>query len=94
VFVNRSIEIDYYAEIARNHICIIMMGTGLIPKERVKEIVLEVFDLTPAAIIEHLDLLRPIYRKTAAYGHFGRTEPEFTWENTQMSGLLREKAGI
>ena len=90
-----EIQIAYAIGVAEPvSIMIDMMGTGLIPKERVKEIVLEVFDLRPAAIIEHLDLLRPIYRKTAAYGHFGRTEPEFTWENTQISSTLREKAGI
>ena len=90
-----EIQIAYAIGVAEPvSIMIDMMGTGLIPKERVNEIVLEVFDLRPAAIIEHLDLLRPIYRKTAAYGHFGRTEPEFTWENTQISSVLREKAGI
>ncbi|MDO9111471.1 MAG: methionine adenosyltransferase, partial [Desulfatirhabdiaceae bacterium] len=90
-----EVQIAYAIGVAQPvSIMIDMMGTGLIPKERVKEIVLEVFDLRPAAIIEHLDLLRPIYRKTAAYGHFGRTEPEFTWENTQISSILREKAGI
>jgi S-adenosylmethionine synthetase len=90
-----EIQIAYAIGVAEPvSIMIDMMGTGQIPKERVKEIILEVFDLRPAAIIEHLDLLRPIYRKTAAYGHFGRNEPEFTWENTQISSILREKAGI
>ncbi len=90
-----EIQIAYAIGVAEPvSIMIDMMGTGLISKERVKEIVLEVFDLRPAAIIEYLDLLRPIYRKTAAYGHFGRNEPEFTWENTSISSLLREKAGI
>ncbi|MCI0499577.1 MAG: methionine adenosyltransferase [Planctomycetales bacterium] len=70
------------------------MGTGVIPKKRIEQIVREVFDLRPAAIIEYLDLLRPIYRKTSAYGHFGRTEPEFTWEKTEMAAILREKAGL
>ena len=71
-----------------------LMGTGVTPKHRVKEIIREVFDLRPAAIIEYLDLLRPIFRKTAAYGHFGRSEPEFTWEMTNKVDVLREKAGI
>jgi S-adenosylmethionine synthetase len=71
-----------------------LMGTGTIPKRRVKEIIREVWDLRPGAIIEYLDLLRPIYFKTAAYGHFGRTESEFTWERTNMVDLLREKAGF
>ena len=71
-----------------------LMGTGIIPKIRVKEIVNDVFDLRPAAIIEYLDLLRPIYKKTSAYGHFGRNEPEFAWEKTNMVDILREKAGL
>jgi S-adenosylmethionine synthetase len=70
-----------------------LMGTGTIPKTRVEEIVTEVFDLRPAAIIEQLDLLRPIYRMTSAYGHFGRNEPEFSWENTDIAKVLKEKAG-
>ena len=71
-----------------------LMGTGVVPKKKVEELVTEVFDLRPAAIIEHLDLLRPIYRKTSAYGHFGRNEPEFSWESTDMAEVLREKAGL
>ncbi len=71
-----------------------LMGTGAIPKTRVEEIVTEMFDLRPAAIIEYLDLLRPIYRKTAAYGHFGRNEPDFSWENTDIAKALKEKAGL
>ena len=70
------------------------MGTGAVPLKKAKEIVLDVFDLRPAAIIEYLDLLRPIYRKTAAYGHFGRTEPEFSWEHTNKADIIREKAGL
>ena len=69
-------------------------GTGKIPSKRIAEIVREVFDLRPRAIIETLDLLRPIYRKTAAYGHFGRELPEFTWERTDKAALIREKAGL
>ena len=69
-------------------------GTGRIPESRMSQIISEVFDLRPAAIIEYLDLLRPIYRKTSAYGHFGRNEPEFTWEKTNMAPLLKDKAGI
>ena len=70
------------------------MGTGKISKNRVKEIIKECFDLRPAAIIEYLDLLRPIYRKSAAYGHFGRTEPDFSWEKINMADKMRELAGI
>jgi S-adenosylmethionine synthetase len=71
-----------------------LMGTGVVAKSRVEEIIRSVFDLRPAAIIEYLDLLRPIYHKTAAYGHFGRSEPEFTWEKTNMVDVLRDKAGL
>ncbi|MGD9209990.1 MAG: methionine adenosyltransferase [Desulfobacteraceae bacterium] len=71
-----------------------LMGTGVIPKSQVEDIIKEVFDLRPAAIIEYLDLLRPIYRKTSAYGHFGRNDPDFSWENTKIADVLRNKAGI
>jgi S-adenosylmethionine synthetase len=71
-----------------------LMGTGVIPKKRVKEIIREVFDLRPAAIIEYLDLLRPIYLATAAYGHFGRNEPEFSWEKTDRVDEIRNLAGL
>ena len=70
------------------------MGTGKIPESQARKIVSEVFDLRPAAIIEYLDLLRPIFRKTSSYGHFGRSEPEFTWEHTNMADTIREKAGL
>jgi len=68
-------------------------GTGTRPDERIAQAILAVFGLTPRQIIEGLDLLRPIYRKTAAYGHFGRTEREFTWERTERKEELREAAG-
>ena len=68
--------------------------TEVIPRKRICEIVNEVFDLRPAAIIEYLDLLRPIYKKTACYGHFGRNDPDFTWEKTNMVDVLIEKSGI
>ncbi len=71
-----------------------LMGTGAIAKDRVKEIIREIFDLRPAAIIEYLDLLRPICRKTSAYGHFGRSEPEFSWEKTNMTDKMRDLAGL
>ncbi len=70
------------------------MRTGKIPEARIQEIIKEVFDLRPAAIIEYLDLLRPIYRKTSAYGHFGRNDPDFNWEHTNKADTIREKAGI
>jgi S-adenosylmethionine synthetase len=69
-------------------------GTGKISEEKIKQLILEHFDLRPKAIIQHLDLLRPIYRKTAAYGHFGRERAEFTWEKTDKAEALREAAGL
>ncbi|HYG92624.1 MAG TPA: methionine adenosyltransferase, partial [Nocardioides sp.] len=64
-------------------------GTGVVADDKIQEAVLEVFDLRPAAIIRDLDLLRPIYAKTAAYGHFGRELPEFTWERTDRADALK-----
>ncbi len=69
-------------------------GTGKIPDREIEAIVKKNFDFSPAAIIKHLRLRRPIYRKTAAYGHFGRNEPEFTWENTDMAATLKKAAKI
>ena len=69
-------------------------GTEQVPVERIQDAVLEVFDLRPGAIIADLDLLRPIYAQTAAYGHFGREEPDFTWERTDRADALRSAAGI
>jgi S-adenosylmethionine synthetase len=68
-------------------------NTGQVPDEKIGEIVRANFNLTPRGIIETLDLRRPIYRKTAAFGHFGRTEPEFTWERTDKVNALRAAAG-
>lgn len=67
-------------------------GTGRVSEDRLAELVREVFDMRPRAIIEQLDLLRPVYKKTAAYGHFGRELPEFTWEKTDKAAILKEKA--
>ncbi len=69
-------------------------GTEQVPAERIQDAVLEVFDLRPAAIIRDLDLLRPIYSQTAAYGHFGREEPDFSWERTDRTDALRAAAGL
>jgi S-adenosylmethionine synthetase len=69
-------------------------GTGKIPERELEEIVRRQFDFRPRAIIEYLDLRRPIFRKTAAYGHFGRSEPEFTWERTDRVKDLRSDAGV
>jgi S-adenosylmethionine synthetase len=69
-------------------------GTGKIEDKKIKEIIKELFDLRPKAIIQQLDLLRPIYKKTAAYGHFGREREEFTWERTDRAEELKAAAGI
>jgi len=69
-------------------------GTARIDEAKIEALVAEHFDLRPKAIIQALDLLRPIYRNSAAYGHFGRTEPEFTWESTDKAEILRAAAGI
>ena len=69
-------------------------GTGKIDEERLAEIVREVFDLRPKGIVQELDLLRPIYSKTAAYGHFGRELPEFTWEKTDKVDALKAASGL
>jgi S-adenosylmethionine synthetase len=69
-------------------------GTGKISPAKLTELVRKNFSLTPKGIIESLNLRRPIYQKTAAYGHFGRTEPEFTWEATNKAAALAEQAGI
>ena len=64
------------------------------PPDRIAEIVNELFDFRPAQIIKQLNLLRPIFKKTAAYGHFGREDKDFTWERTDMAEVLKEKAGV
>jgi S-adenosylmethionine synthetase len=69
-------------------------GTGKIPPDRIAEIVRDTFSFKPAEMIRHLRLLRPIFKKTACYGHFGRNDPDFTWEYTDKVDDLREKAGI
>src|SRR5690348_1572192 len=69
-------------------------GTGKIAEQKITELVRAHFKLTPRGIIDELNLRRPIYRKTAAFGHFGRTEPEFTWERTDKAAALRSDAGL
>ena len=69
-------------------------GTGRIPEEKITELVRSHFKLTPRGIMDELNLRRPIYKKTAAFGHFGRTEPEFTWERTDKAEALRSEAGL
>jgi S-adenosylmethionine synthetase len=69
------------------------LGTGKVSDERITEVAQKVFDMRPRLIIKNLDLLRPIYRKTSCYGHFGRDDPDFTWENTDKVAELRKKLG-
>ncbi len=90
-----EIQIAYAIGVAEPvSIMVDFKGTGKISENKARQILTETFDLRPAAIIEYLDLMRPIYRQTAAYGHFGRTEPDFTWEATNMVDTIREKAGL
>src|SRR5687767_11735953 len=69
-------------------------GTGRMDEQKISELVRAHFQMTPRAIIEKLQLRRPIYKKTAAYGHFGRTEPQFTWEHTDKAEAIRSDAGV
>jgi S-adenosylmethionine synthetase len=90
-----EIQVSYAIGVAEpTSITIETFGTGKIPEDRIAALVREHFDLRPYRIIHMLDLVRPIYRKTAAYGHFGREEPEFTWEHTEKAELLRDAAGL
>jgi S-adenosylmethionine synthetase len=90
-----ELQIAYAIGVARPvSIEIDCLGTEAIPVPRIEELVREHFDLRPAAIIEELDLRRPIYAQTAAYGHFGRDEHDFTWERTDRADALRQAAGL
>jgi S-adenosylmethionine synthetase len=90
-----QVQVAYAIGVARPmNVTIYTEGTGKIPDEQIAELVNAHFDLRPKGIIRMLDLLRPIYRKTAAYGHFGRDEPEFTWERVDKAEALRAAAGI
>ncbi|MGB5944560.1 methionine adenosyltransferase domain-containing protein, partial [Paenisporosarcina sp.] len=74
-------------------IAIDTFGTGTVEESKLVEVVRESFDLRPAGIIKMLDLRRPIYKQTAAYGHFGRTDLDVPWEKTDRAAMLKEKAG-
>lgn len=89
------VQISYAIGVARpTSIMVNTYGTGKVSDEVITEIVSNTFDLRPKGIVKMLDLLRPIYQKTAAYGHFGREEPEFTWERTDKVEALRSAAGL
>ncbi|MEK0434865.1 MAG: hypothetical protein RL369_914 [Pseudomonadota bacterium] len=90
-----QIQISYAIGIAKpTSVMVTTFGTGKISDEKIEELVREHFDLRPKGIVQMLDLLRPIYRKSAAYGHFGRDEPEFSWERTDKAAALKASAGI
>ncbi len=89
------IQISYAIGVAKpTSVMVSTFGTGKISDEKISQLVLEHFDLRPKGIVKMLNLLRPIYRKTAAYGHFGREEPEFSWEQTDKAAALRAAAGL
>jgi len=90
-----QIQISYAIGVARpTSVMVTTFGTGKVSDELIADLVREHFDLRPKGIVQMLDLLRPIYAKTAAYGHFGREEPEFTWERTDKAQALRSSAGL
>jgi S-adenosylmethionine synthetase len=90
-----EIQVSYAIGVAEpTSISIQTFGTGKIEDDRIIELVRTHFDLKPKGLVEMLDLLRPIYRATAAYGHFGREEPDFTWEKTDKAAALKEAAGL
>jgi len=90
-----TIQVSYAIGVAKPiNITVYTEGTGVVSDEKIAELVHDHFDLRPRGIIKMLDLLRPIYQKTAAYGHFGREEPEFTWEATDKVAALRDAAGL
>ncbi|MGO4479406.1 methionine adenosyltransferase [Massilia sp. 2TAF26] len=90
-----QVQVSYAIGVAKPiNITVYTEGTGVISDEKIAELVMEHFDLRPKGIVQMLDLLRPIYQKSAAYGHFGREEPEFTWERTDKAAALRAAAGL
>ena len=89
------VQVSYAIGVAQpTSVMVTTQGTGKISDDKLSQLVLANFDLRPKGIIQMLDLLRPIYEKTAAYGHFGREEPEFTWEATDKASALANQAGI
>jgi S-adenosylmethionine synthetase len=90
-----EIQVSYAIGVAEpTSISVQTFGTGKINEDRIVQLVREFFDLKPRGLIKMLDLLRPIYHATAAYGHFGREEPDFTWEKTDKADALRDAAGL
>src|SRR3989338_1569171 len=90
-----EVQLSYAIGVAQpTNVNVQCFGTNKIPEEKIQEIVKKTFDLRPKAIIQNLDLKRPIYSKTAAYGHFGRNDPDFTWEITDKAKIIRKEAGL
>ena len=90
-----EIQIAYAIGVAHPvSITIDTFGTEKITQSKILELIKETFDLRPEAIIRHLDLRRPIFRKTASYGHFGREDEDFTWEKTDKAEMLKKQAGL
>ena len=90
-----EVQLSYAIGVARpTSVHVTTFGTGKIADDAIARLIEEHFDLRPKGIVQMLDLLRPIYEKTAAYGHFGRDEPEFTWENIDKVEGLKADAGI
>lgn len=88
-----GVQIAYVIGVAKPlSVMVDTFGTGEIPDEKITELVLKHFDMRPKAIIDHLQLLRPIYRKSAVYGHFGRNDPDFAWEKTDKAEILRKES--
>jgi S-adenosylmethionine synthetase len=89
------VQLAYAIGVAEPVSCMVdTYGTGTVSDERLSACVRELFPLKPAGLVKHLDLLKPIYRPTAAYGHFGRNEPDFTWERTDMVEKVRAYLGL
>jgi len=88
------VQVSYAIGVAQpTSVMVTTQGTGKVDDEILSKLVREHFDLRPKGIIQMLDLLRPIYQKSAAYGHFGRDEPEFSWERTDKAAALKAAAG-
>ena len=89
------VQISYAIGVAQpTSVWVTTQGTGKVSDEKIAELVTKHFDLRPKGIVQMLDLLRPIYKKTAAYGHFGREDSDFTWEATDKAAALRADAGL
>jgi S-adenosylmethionine synthetase len=90
-----QVQVSYAIGVAKPiNVTVYTEGTGIVSDEKIAKLVIDIFDLRPKGIVQMLDLLRPIYTKTAAYGHFGRNEPEFSWEAIDKVAALRDAAGI